>query len=146
MNWKVGLLLFAICWALQVGGTALQMRHYRKVLDGLSARWNDGFIGTGGARARFGRGAIAILVVSPAGLVRQALLMQGVTVWAKFKPVPSLVGQHIDQCRSGAAFGPRQARVALVFRQCVEQVDRIAQTMVSDKAVCESDRQHKLAA
>ena len=87
MSWKTGLLLFAICWALQIAGTMLQMRHYRRGLGALEARWTDGYIGSGSARARFGRGAIMILVVSPAGIVRDALLMQGLTVWAKFKPM-----------------------------------------------------------
>ena len=80
MSWGTGLLLFGLCWPLQIAGTMLQMRHYRRVLDRLSTQWSDGYVGTGSARARFGRGAITILVVSPSGAVRQALVMQGRTV------------------------------------------------------------------
>ena len=125
MTWGTGLLLFGLCWALQIAGTMLQMRHYRRVLDRLSSQWNDGYVGTGSARARFGRGAITILVVSPTGAVRQALAMQGRTVWAKFKPLPALAGIDIEQFRTGAAFRPRDVRLAEAFRGAVEQVDRI---------------------
>ncbi len=125
MSWGTGLLLFGLCWALQIAGTVLQMRHYRSVLDRLSAQWQDGYVGTGSARARFGRGAITILVVSPSGAVRQALAMQGRTVWAKFKPLPALVGVDIAQFRTGSVFRPRDVRLAEAFRRAVEQVDRI---------------------
>ena len=126
MTWQTGLLLFAICWALQIAGTMLQMRHYRGVLDRLAHDWKDGFIGSGSARARYGRGAITILVVSPAGQVRQALVMQGRTVWAKFKPWPALVGLDLEQCRTGAAFPPGEVRLAEAFRAAARQIDRIA--------------------
>ncbi len=125
MGWKTGLILFALCWALQIAGTALQMRHYRRVLAALETRWSDGYIGSGSARARFGRGAIMILVVSPAGIVRDALLMQGRTVWAKFKPLPGLAGLDIATCRDHAPFAPRDARLAVAFRQCLDQIDRV---------------------
>ncbi len=125
MTWATGLLLFGVCWALQIAGTVLQMRHYRSVLDRLSLQWKDGYVGTGSARARFGRGAITILVVSPSGAVRQALAMQGRTVWAKFKPLPALVGVDIGQFRSGSVFPARDVRLAEAFRRAVEQVDRI---------------------
>ncbi len=126
MTWKTGLLLFAVCWALQIAGTMLQMRHYRRVLGALEARWTDGFIGSGSARARFGRGAIMILVVSPAGIVRDALLMQGRTVWAKFKPMPSLVGLDIARCPEGGVFPPRDARLAQAFAQCLKQIETVS--------------------
>jgi glucitol operon activator protein len=126
MTWKTGLLLFALCWALQIAGTALQMRHYRRVLGALEARWTDGYIGSGSARARFGRGAIMILVVSPAGIVRDALLMQGRTVWAKFKPLPGLAGLDIATVGEGSPFPPRDARLTTAFRQCLHQIERVS--------------------
>ena len=126
MSWKTGLLLFAICWALQIAGTMRQMRHYRRVLGTLETRWADGYIGSGSARARFGRGAIMILVVSPAGTVRHALLMQGRTVWAKFKPMPGLVGLDVARCQAGRVFPPRDARLEQAFAQCLKQIETVA--------------------
>ena len=126
MGWKTGLLLFAICWALQIAGTALQMRHYRRVLGALEARWTDGYIGSGSARARFGRGAIMILVVSPAGIVRDALLMQGRTVWAKFKPMPGLIGLDIARWEADRVFPARDPRLGQAFRQCLKQIETVS--------------------
>ena len=126
MTWQTGLLLFAICWALQIAGTMLQMRHYRAVLGRLSTDWSDGYVGSGSARAGFGRGAISILVVAPNGTIRQALVMQGRTVWAKFRPLETLIGADIEQCRTGAAFGARDTRLADSFRAAAQQIDRIA--------------------
>ena len=126
MDWKTGLLLFAICWGLQIAGTMLQMRHYRRVLGALETRWTDGFIGSGSARARFGRGAIMILVVSPAGIVRDALLMQGRTVWAKFKPMPGLIGLDIARWEADRAFPARDARLGQAFKQCLKQIEMAA--------------------
>ncbi len=126
MTWKTGLLLFAVCWALQIAGTMLQMRHYRRVLGALETRWTDGYVGSGSARARFGRGAIMILVVSPAGIVRDALVMQGRTVWAKFKPMPGLVGLDIARCQEGGVFGKRDARLGQAFAQCLKQIEKVS--------------------
>lgn len=126
IDWKIGLLVFAVLWAAQIGGTALQMRHYRTVLGDIATRWKDGFVGTGSARARFGRGAIAILVVTPTGTVRQALAMQGRSVFAKFKPMPELTGNTVADIRSGRAFDAGHAKLAEAFRRAVDQVDRLA--------------------
>ncbi len=126
MDWQTLLIAFGILWAVQVAGTALQMRHYRRFIADLVARWSDGAIGSGNARARLGRGVIAILVVSPAGLVRQAFIMQGRTVWAKFKPMTTLEGRDIADIRSGRAFGERERRLSDAFRRAVEQIDMTA--------------------
>ena len=104
MDWRTLLLAFGILWAVQVAGTALQMRHYRRFIATLVARWSDGAIGSGNARARFGRGVIAVLVVSPGGIVREAFAMQGRTVWAKFRPLDALRGRELAAVRDGRAF------------------------------------------
>ena len=62
LNWQYGLLILGVLWGVQVLGTMLQMRHYRSVLNEVTTRWRDGYVGTGAAHASLGRGAIAILV------------------------------------------------------------------------------------
>ena len=123
MDWRTLLLAFGVLWAVQIAGTALQMRHLRRFLRGLGARLSVGSIVSGNARARFGRGVIAVLVVSPSGLVRQAFAMQGRTVWATFKPLSSLEGAELGAIRSGRAFPPADQRLAEAFRRAVEQID-----------------------
>ncbi len=123
MDWRWLLLAFGILWAVQVAGTALQMRHYRRFLSETVERWSDGAIGSGNARARFGRGVIAVLVVAPNGTVRQAFAMQGRTVWAKFRPLAGLDGRSIGEIRNGAAFGRDERKLAQAFSRAADQID-----------------------
>lgn len=123
MDWRWLLLAFGVLWAVQVAGTALQMRHYRRFLSQTVARWSDGAIGSGNARARFGKGVIAVLVVDPNGAVRQAFAMQGRTVWAKFRPIETLAGKPIREIRTGAAFGRDEGKLAQAFARAADQID-----------------------
>lgn len=125
-GWQYLLLAFAVLWGLQIAGTALQMRHLRRVLASLTERWNDGFIGTGAARARFGRGVIAILVTDRDGTVRESLVMQGRTVFAKFRAYPPLAGRSIADIKSGDVFRGKGANLATAFANCVAQIERVA--------------------
>ncbi len=124
--WQVGLLAFAVLWGLQIVGTALQMQHYRKTLDAISERWQDGFVGSGSARAQFGAGAIAIVVASPDMTARQVLVMRGRTVFAKFQPRPDLVGMAVANLRDGDGASSKAARADAAIKLAVAQVDRIA--------------------
>ena len=92
---------FGVLWFVQIVGTALQMRHYRRVLAEITSTWQDGFVGVGNARAKLGKGVIMILVASPDGSIRQALAMRGRTVFATFKPVPELQNKNLHDLRMG---------------------------------------------
>ena len=124
--WQIGLLAFAVLWGLQVVGTAMQMRHYKRTLDAIGERWNDGFVGSGSARAQFGAGAIAIVVASPDMTVRQVLVMRGRTVFAKFQPRPDLVGVAVAKLRDGDGRASKAARADAAIKLAVAQIDRIA--------------------
>ena len=78
----------AIAWILQIVGTYFQMRHYREVLGGITRESSEGFVGVGNAKATFGKGVILILVADENGVVRRALRMRGMTVFARFKEAP----------------------------------------------------------
>ena len=125
MHWRELLLLFGLLWGLQVIGTALQMRHYRRVLASLSTDWTDGFIGSGNARSRFGRGAVVILAVSPTGRIRRALVMEGRTVWAKFREHVLPDGVDLDAVRSDATLAGSRRALADAFGAAVAQVDAV---------------------
>ncbi len=126
VTWQWGLLAFGLLWALQVAGTAFQMRHYRKVLGAVTGRWNDGYVGTGAARGRFGRGVIAIVVTDQQRQVREAFVMQGRTVFAKFRRLPELTGRSLDEIRQGLAARRDGRRLAEAFAGCVAQIERAA--------------------
>lgn len=123
--WQIGLLAFAVLWGLQIVGTALQMQHYKKTLGAISERWNDGFVGSGSARAQFGAGAIAIVVASPDMKVRQVMVMRGRTVFAKFRPRPDLAGMAVAKLRDGSGMPPKAERAGAAIELAVAQIDRI---------------------
>lgn len=121
--WQSALLVLGVLWALQSVGTYLQMRHYRRVLGDITTRWADGYVGVGVAKANFGRGVIAILVVGADERVREALVMEGRSVFAKFVSLPELAGVLAAELRAGARASSANRTAA--FRQALEQIDRL---------------------
>jgi glucitol operon activator protein len=126
-QWAYLLGAFGALWFVQIVGTALQMRHYRRVLAQITRTWQDGFVGVGNARAKLGKGVIMILVASPDGSIREALAMRGRTVFATFKPVPELQNGNLRELRSGnlpagLSHGDREA-----LERAIAQIDQASQ-------------------
>jgi glucitol operon activator protein len=89
---RLGLLLLAVMWALQVIASWMQMRYYRTVVRKTASEWTSGFLGAGSFKPKLGRGAIAIVVIDDEARVREALSLSGFSVFARFKPRRDLVG------------------------------------------------------
>ena len=123
-GWVWVLLLVGALWALHIAGTHVQMSHYRKVLGGITREGGKGYVGAGNAKATFGKGVILILVVGEDDVVKRALRMRGMTVFARFVEAPDLVGLTLDELRSGDA-GPYEESTMLAARRAVEQIDTI---------------------
>ena len=127
--WQLGLILLAIVWVLQAVGTWAQMRHYRNVMGGISRQWNDGHLGAGNSRSILGKGIILILIIGPDDIVRRLMLMEGRSVFARFKVMEGFEGLRLATLRDPALGGgsPKLAtrkgfRVAL--GQALEQIER----------------------
>lgn len=116
--------IFAVLWILQILGTAWQMRHYRRVLGGIAARWRDGAVGVGNARSRLGKGLILIVVVGSDDVVREALAMRGRTVFAKFRPLETLHGSTLTELRATQP-DKRDPGFARALGRAVAQIDRL---------------------
>ena len=128
MGWVGNLILaLAFVWALQIVGTYFQMRHYKEVLGRVAGEGNEGYVGVGNAKARFGKGVILILVSGEDGVVRRALRMRGMTIFARFREAPDLVGMGLDELRDEAREGPYDEGTMLAARRAIEQIDRIKQ-------------------
>jgi glucitol operon activator protein len=128
MGW-IGYLILALAlmWALQIVGTYFQMRHYREVLGGITREETGGYVGVGNAKARLGKGVILILVVGENDVVKRALSMRGMTIFARFKEAPKFVRMHLDELRNEEREGPYDKSTMLAARRAVEQIDRIKQ-------------------
>jgi glucitol operon activator protein len=128
MSWiAYVILLLALAWILQIIGTYFQMRHYREVLSGITREGGEGFVGVGNAKATFGKGVILILVSDGNDVVRRALRMRGMTIFARFKEAPDLVGMSLDELRAEGREEPYDKSTMLAARRAIEQIDRIKQ-------------------
>lgn len=88
-------LFFAILFALmvlQILGARLQVRQYQAAVRRLRQRGN---VGIGGRKGRFGPGCIVLLACSGDGTIVGAEVMQGMTIFSRFRPVPDLYGQSV---------------------------------------------------
>lgn len=125
--WQIALITFVVAWALQAVGVWLQTQHYQRTFSDLRSRWSDGQLGAGAAASRFGKGVIALLVVSPAGEVRAARAIIGRTILARFVDQPELVGLSLEELRGrieGGRFeGSKSKRIA--FAKALEQIDKV---------------------
>ncbi|CAN5905784.1 transcriptional regulator GutM [soil metagenome] len=121
------LLVVGLLWLSQIVGTYFQMEHYRKVLGGIRQSGSEGFVGVGNAKVRLGKGVILILVVGENGVVTEALRMRGMTVFARFKEAPDLLGKKLDELRDEDIEGLYEQGTMLAVRRAVEQIDRIRQ-------------------
>lgn len=119
------ILLLAFLWLVQMVGTFFQMRHYREVLGGITRAGGRGYVGAGNAKARFGKGAILILVSDEDDVIKKALRMRGATVFARFQEAPDLVGLSLDELRSEEREGPYEKATMQAARRAIEQIDRI---------------------
>jgi glucitol operon activator protein len=128
MGWIGYLILaLAIMWALQIVGTYFQMRHYREVLGGVTREETGGYVGVGNAKARFGKGVILILVVDENDVIKRALRMRGMTIFARFEEAPHFVGMSLDELRVEDREGLYDKGTMLAARRATEQIDRIKQ-------------------
>lgn len=123
--WSVLLGVLGVLWLAQIAGTYLQMRHYRRVLGRLAGEYREGYVGVGNARSRFGKGVILILVVGEDGkVVRRALRMRGMTVFARFREYPEMEGVGVEELKGGGGVFADRATLAAA-EKAVEQIERI---------------------
>jgi len=106
-------------------GTHVQMSHYRSVLGGITREGGKGYVGAGNAKARFGKGVILILVSDENDVVKRALRMRGMTVFARFEEAPDLVGMSLDELGEEGREGPYEKATMLAARRAAEQIHRI---------------------
>ena len=119
------LLVVGVLWVSQIVGTHVQMSHYRSVLGGITREGGRGYVGAGNAKARLGKGVILILVAGEDGIVKRALRMRGMTVFARFQEAPDLAGLSLDELREEGREGPYEKETMLAARRAVEQIARV---------------------
>ena len=93
-NWTLTdfLGVFLILMLMQVVGTHLQVKKYRKAVSKLHKLGN---LGVGAKRGKLGGGNIVIIACKGNGIITGAEEMKGMTIFAGFKELPELVGRTI---------------------------------------------------
>lgn len=123
--WQIALLALGLAWVVQSVGVVLQVRHYQDTFSRIRGRWSDGRLGTGAAPARFGKGVIVILVVSPSGVVRQVNAMQGRSVFATFRECTDIADISLDDLKARACAGELDAGLAQAILKAIEQIEKL---------------------
>lgn len=93
------LLVIAAMWASQLAMAYLQARKFQGDLKSLRKHGTVA-IGMGGRRYRGGRAFVA-LAADESGVVVAGLVLRGLTVFAKSKPLDSYTGFSLDEIISG---------------------------------------------
>lgn len=124
-TWVWVLLALGVVWILQMIGTHVQMSHYRSVLGGITREGGKGYVGAGNAKARLGKGVILIMICDEDDVVKRALRMRGMTVFARFEEARDLLGLSLDDLREEGLEGPYEKATMLAARRAVEQIERI---------------------
>jgi len=124
-TWVWVLLALGVVWILQMIGTHVQMSHYRSVLGGITREGGKGYVGAGNAKARLGKGVILIMICDEDDVVKRALRMRGMTVFARFEEARDLLGLSLDNLREEGLEGPYEKATMLAARRAVEQIERI---------------------
>jgi glucitol operon activator protein len=123
--WQWGLLALGILWALQSLGVWYQMRHYSDVMKGITSRYNDGFVGAGNVRGRFGKGVIVLILVTPDLVVQRFLVMSGRSVFAKFKRREEFESISLSALRTDPVMtGLGEPNIAKAAERAIEQIDK----------------------
>jgi len=103
------------------------MRRYGDALRRTAGRWTSGFLGVGACKVRFGRGAIAIVVLDSALTVREFLSMSGMTVFSRFRQHDGFSGLAIDEFRMRLAGSGLRRSIVIAASDALERAQRTAQ-------------------
>ena len=123
--WQIALLAFVAAWMVQSLGVWMQMQHYQKTFAGLRAQWTDGLMGAGAAPGRLGKGVIVLMVVNPDGIVRKTCMMQGRSVFTKFRERSEFDGLPIADVKSRAQSAAYDRNVGHAVAKAIEQIEKI---------------------
>lgn len=102
--------LLAVLFALmivQVIGTHLQVKAYRNAIHRLHARGN---LGIGSCRRLLGPGSIVIIACDRNGMITGGEILQGMTVFSKFRVMQGIEGKHIHALKESYSHLPKKRR------------------------------------
>lgn len=89
-----------IAFVLQIALSMIQMRHFNKSFVELRRK---GKVVIGKKRGWFSAGTIVLIQIDETGLILDARLLQGITVFSKFRTLSSVLMQNISTVENDSA-------------------------------------------
>lgn len=93
--WGYIIVGFVLMWALQIILSSFQLKHYNKTIKAMS-QGRSGYLGVGVDKRRYGIGSVIIIVCDKDGIVTASKILEGVTVFQRFKDNKAILNEHID--------------------------------------------------
>jgi len=132
--WQMALLALVVAWILQSAGVWLQMRHYQNTFGALRTQWSDGVLGAGAAPGRLGKGVIVLIVVDSQRVVRRLCMMQGRSVFSKFRERHDFDGLEIAEVKSAVAAPAFERGVGVAISKAIEQIEKVTASREASEA------------
>jgi glucitol operon activator protein len=120
------LLALVVGWTLQMIGSWFQMRRYGDAVRDAVRHWNTGYLGVGACKVRWGRGAIAIVVVSDDLRIRQFSSMSALTVLGRFRQHDGFDGLSADEFNARLAGSTLRRSIAKAAADALERAQKAA--------------------
>lgn len=112
-------------WSLQIAGTWMQWKHYHGAIAAIRQRWSDGYVGVGRFRRKFRFGCVAVVVVTPDMRVRSLKLLNGISVFARFRDVPTGAGLNLQQLPAQLEREKRGEKCLMAVHDAIKQIEEI---------------------
>lgn len=91
MDFTMLFICLLIFMVIQATGTYVQVQQYKKAVRRLHKKGN---VGIGSRRSRL-KNNIVIIACNSDGVILDAELMEGLTVFTKFKKIPEVIGKNV---------------------------------------------------
>ncbi len=119
------LLLLFVFWMLQTAGAWVQWRHYQQSVAGNREKWNQGYLGVGKSRRKFGFGAVAMVVVSPELEVKKVQVMKGMSIFARFKDIQAYEGMPLQALASSLEGKQANQQVLKALQDAIQRIEEV---------------------
>ena len=86
------IILIILMWALQCIFTLFQLKYFNREYTALRKK---GFVLIGKQRSRISRGCVVLLLITRDGDILDAKVMNGYTVFTRFRSIPSVKNKNI---------------------------------------------------
>ena len=97
-----------LLFVVQVIGTHLQVKEYKRAVRELHKRGN---VGIGSRRRKLGPSNIVVIACNSSGEILEGRIMQGMTILSRFRSIEGIAGRTIYDLRAEYASLPEKRRV-----------------------------------